>query len=180
MRLPLHRLLRRIDGRIAMDFIDLDGFSLLASGLNAPIEIGDEPAAGPVTVLARAPAADWLALRGDGRLMMETFVPSEELSLIERRLYYSASPPRGPAEPVAALPAAGGIHTTGWERLSGGPHQFNPLLISAPVSYGAKRVIQEASTAPVVTVRPVSKSNLPPAAQDLISQVPATFGEDGR
>ncbi len=131
-------------------------------------------------MLADAPAADWLALRGDRRLMMETFAPSEELSLIKRRLYYSARPPRGPEQPVAAVPAAVGIQTTGWERLSGGPHRFNPLLISAPVSYGAKRVIEEASTAPVVTVRQVSKSNLPPAAQDLISQVPATFSEDGR
>lgn len=180
MRLPLHRLLRRIDGRIAMDFINLDGFSLLASGLNTPIEIDDEPAVRPITVLADAPAADWLALRGDRRLMMETFAPSEELSLIERRLYYSARPPRGPEQPVAAVPAAVGIQTTGWERLSRGPHRFNPLLISAPVSYGAERVIEEASTAPVVTVRQVAKSNLPPAAQDLISQVPATFSEDGR
>ena len=104
MRLPLHRLLRRIDGRIAMDFINLDGFSLLASGLNAPIGIDDEPAVRPIRVLADAPAADWLALRGDRRLMMETFAPSEELSLIERRLYYSARPPRGPEQPVAAVP----------------------------------------------------------------------------
>jgi hypothetical protein len=31
-----------------------------------------------------------------------------------------------------------------------------------------------------VTVRPVVKSNLPPAARGLISQVPANFDEEGK
>ncbi|MGO9062295.1 MAG: hypothetical protein ACLQU2_33775 [Candidatus Binataceae bacterium] len=177
MRLPLRRLFRSIQGRIAMDFIDLDGFALLASGLNTPIEIGDGPGGGLTMPSGDAPAADWLALRGDGRLMMQTFVPSEDLSLIDRRLYYRTD--RAGAHDDANG-AAVGIQTTGWERLSGGSHRFNPLLISVPESYGAKRLIAESSAAPVVTVQPVATSNLPPAGRGLISQMRSTFAEDGK
>ena len=177
MRLPLRRLFRSIQGRIAMDFINLDGFELLASGLNPPIEIGDRIGGVSRMPPGDAPAADWLALRGDGRLMMQTFVPSDDLSLIDRRLYYH---PGLADTPDNRNGVAVGIDTTGWERLSGGAHRFNPLLISVPESYGAKRLVAEGSAAPMVTVQPVATANLPPAGRGLISQMTATFAEDGK
>jgi len=177
MRLPLHRLFRSIQGRIAMDFIALDGFALLASGLNTPIEIGQRPGGGLTMPSGDAPKADWLALRGAGRLMMQTFVPSGDLSLIDRRLYYHTGPAGAHDDPNGV---AVGIQTTGWERLSGGSHRFNPLLVSVPQSYGAKLLVAEGSAAPIVTVAPVATSNLPPAGRGLISQMPSTFAEDGK
>lgn len=179
MRLPLRRLLHDIQGRIAMEFLNLDGFSVLAEGLESPIEIRDRADLHPITQLSSAPMADWLAVRGDGRLMMQTFVPSHDLSLIQRRLYVNPLVPDVHHNPQAA-PAAVGIQTTGWERLSKGPHRFDPLLISVPESYGAKRVIDEASAVPIVTVQPVAKSGLPPAARGLISRAPASFSEEGK
>ena len=177
MRLPLRRLFRSIQGRIAMDFIDLDGFALLASGVNTPIEIGDGPDGGLTMPSGDAPKADWLALRGDGRLMMQTFVPSADLSLIDRRLYYHTGLVGTHDDPNGV---AVGIQTTGWERLSGGSHRFNPLLVSVPQSYGAKLLVAEGSAAPIVTVAPFATSNLPPAGRGLISQMPSTFAEDGK
>ncbi len=179
MRLPLRKLFRDIQGRIAMDFVDLRGYSLLASGLENPVGIGDGTAA---AVDDNTPA-DWLALRGDGRLMLQTFAPSPELDLIKRNLYYHAEPTAAPDATAQSIPlaAAIGIETDGWERLSGGSHRFNPLLISVPENYGAERAIAEASIAPVVTVRTVTQRDLaPPSARSGATVSPAPLTEDAK
>jgi hypothetical protein len=161
MRLPLRTLFHDIQGRIAMDFVDLRGYALMASGLAKPVEIGDDT---PAEVGDATPAA-WLALRGDGRVMLETFASSDDLSLISRHLYYHAHAPSADGtEQSAALAATVGIETDGWQRLSAGPHRFNPMLISVPESYGADRAIAEAMTPPVVTVRAIAERNMAPSA----------------
>jgi hypothetical protein len=160
MRLPLRKLFRDIQGRIAMDFVDLRGYALLASGLPQPVEIGESTA----TAVGDATPAAWLALRGDGRVMFQTFASSDDLSLISRDLYYRAQGQGADgiqqSSAQAPLPAAIGIETEGWQRLSTGPHRFNPLLISVPEGYGAARAIAEATTPPVVTVRTLAERNL--------------------
>ncbi len=148
MRLPLRKLFRDVRGTIAMDFVDLRGYALLASSLDQPLEIGQGTAA-----LIDDRPAKWLALRGHGRLMLQTFAPSPDLDLIERELYYRPQPCQAEAASCTGIAAAVGLQTDGWQRLAGGPHRFNPLLISVPEDYGARRAIEETSVAPVVTVR---------------------------
>jgi hypothetical protein len=181
MRFPLRKLFRDVQGRIAMDFLDLSGYELLASGLEAPLDFGDGAVARRIAGTAEAPAAQWLALRGGGRLMLQTFAPSAELELIKRRLYYRGLPsvPAGRAQ-SSAVPAAVGIQTDGWERLGGGSHRFNPLLISVPASYGAEHVIAEATAAPAVTVRPLGETDqFPPDARNQ-TYAPSSMVEDGK
>jgi hypothetical protein len=177
MRLPLRKLFRDIHGHIAMDFVDLGGYSLLASSLETPLPIDGNIAA----AVGGATAADWIALRGGGHLMLQTFAPSAELGLIERHLYYRAEPSTpGASGQSAALAGAVGIDTDGWQRLSGS-HRFNPLLISVPQSYGADRAIAEATIAPVVTVKTVTERNLTPAAARFGATVsPAPLREEGK
>lgn len=174
MRLPLRKLFRDIEGRIAIDFVDLRGYSLLASGLEKPVQIGD----GTAVAVGDNTSADWMALHGDGRLMLQTFASSPELSLIKRRLYYHAEPGSAQSAPLAA---GVGIETDGWQRLSGGSHRFNPLLISVPEGYGAGCAIAEASIAPVVTVRTVAERNLAPyEARSGATVSPAPMTEDAK
>lgn len=181
MRFPLRKLFRDVQGRIAMDFLDLTGYSLLASGLEAPLDFGDGSAARRIAGPGEAPAAQWLALRGGGRLMLQTFAPSAELDLIKRRLYYRgfAPIPAGSAQSTAVA-AAVGIQTDGWERLGGGSHRFNPLLISVPEGYGAEHVIAEATTAPVVTVRPVGETDLVAPNRRNRTCAPSSMVEEGK
>jgi hypothetical protein len=174
MRFPLHALFRDIQGRIAMDFIDLRGFSLLASGLDGPIQIGPGTAERQLDQWDDAPPADWVALRGDGRLMLQAFAPSPELAPIKRRLYYRGAPAAADGSaPSGAVVAAVGIQTKGWEKLRGGSHRFDPLLISVPENYGATRVINESTVPPFATVRPVSETiAMPPADRSPATPAP--------
>ncbi len=171
MRLPWHRLFRDVQGTIAMEFMNLRGYSILASGLEQPIEINNSGAA---AIIDHDTPATWLALRGGGRLMLQTFAPSADLDQITRELYYQAEPCRS-GGPQCGLAAAVGIETDGWQRLSSGPHRFDPLLISAPENYGARTAIDEASTAVVVTVRVARQRSPNPSAsvsRAVISQAP--------
>ena len=166
MKFPFRRLFSEIRGRIDMDFINLRGFSLLASGLDQPLEIGSESTALRLVDPQRAPSAIWLALRGEGRLLVQTFAPSPELAMIKRQLFYrpQAAPP-GPAPEHGVSHIAIGIETSGWERLSGGSHQFDPLIISVPDSYGPQTVIAELNVPPVATVRPAGEPAPGPGKQ---------------
>jgi hypothetical protein len=153
-----------------MDFVDLRGYALLASSLDQPLEIGQSTAA-----LIDDRPAQWLALRGHGRLMLQTFAPSPDLDLIERELYYRPEPCQAGAGGCSAIAAAVGLQTDGWQRLAGGPHRFNPLLISVPEDYGARRAIEETSVAPVVTVRAAkrgSAASAGPQSSPVISTAP--------
>ncbi len=181
MRFPLRKLFRDIQGRIAMDFVDLRGYSLLVSGLAAPLELGDGSVARAMAKPGEAPAADWLALRGDRRLMLQTFAQAAGLGLIRRRLYYRGAPAAAAQAPQSAtVPAAIGIQTSGWERLGGGSHRFNPLLISVPAAYGADHVIAESSIDPVVTIGPVAETKLTPPANRNDTSAPSSLSEDGQ
>jgi hypothetical protein len=176
MRLPLRKLFRDIQGRIAMDFVDLRGYSLLASGLESPLPLDDHTAA----AVGDNTPAQWIGLRGGERLMLQTFAASSELGFIQRHLYYRAES-SAPGAASGALAAAVGIDTDGWQRLPAGSHRFNPLLISAPPDYGAERAIAEAAIAPLVTVRTVAERNLPPGAARFGATVSSSLlGEDGK
>ncbi len=171
MRIPLRKLFRDVQGTIAMDFINLRGYFLLASGLDQPVPV-DNVTAGKVD---SGTPATWLALRGNGRLMLQTFAPSPDLDQIKRELYYHAEPCPSGGEQCPVVPASVGIQTDGWQRLASGPHRFDPLLISAPEEYGARRAIDEASTAVMVTVRVARQRSAAPFASApaaVISQAP--------
>ena len=181
MRFPLRKLFRDVPGP------HRDGLPrperLLAARLRAESATGFWRRVGGAgdCESGDAPAAQWLALRGGGRLMLQTFAPSPELELIKRRLYYRdlSSVPAGQAQ-SSAVAAAVGIQTDGWERLGGGSHRFNPLLISVPEGYGAEHLIAEATTAPVVTVRPVGETDLVPPDQRNLTSAPSSMVEEGK
>jgi hypothetical protein len=175
VRFPFGGLYSSVEGRAAVDFKDVTGFSLFASGLKNPLELG-KGASLPIKS-TQAPAAKWLAVRGDGRLMIGTVMPSPELSLIDERLYYRAAPLSDGSQ-THDLPAAVGIASTGWERMPSGPHLFNPLMISVPEDSVPARIIAESLVAPIVTVRAVLTPDLPPAASIPISRVAATISEE--
>lgn len=156
VRFPPHVLFRDIQGRLAMDFIDLRNFWLLCSGIEqSAVGIG-EPTAQHQSLEEPAPSADWVALRGDGRLMLQTFLPTPDLLQVKRQLYYrhglsASGTPHGDRIEHHVI----GTLMTGWENLSRGAHRFDPVMISAPDSYNPDLLLKELSTPPLVTVRPV-------------------------
>jgi len=155
VRFPPRVLFRDIQGRLAMDFIDLRNFWLLCSGMQqSAVRIG-EPAAQHQSLDKPAPNADWVALRGDGRLMLQTFLPTPDLPQVKRQLYYRhGSPASGPSRVDRIKHNVVGTVMTGWENLARGVHRFDPIMISAPDSYNPDLLLKELSTSLLVTVRP--------------------------
>ena len=155
VRFPPRVLFRDIQGRLAMDFIDLRNFWLLCSGMEpSAVRIGDlatqhqSPEKPP-------PHADGVALRGDGRLMLQTFLPTPDLLQIKRQLYYRHGLPASGTPRVDLIEHnVVGTMITGWENLSRGAHRFDPVMISAPDSYNPDLLLKELSAPPLVTVRP--------------------------
>jgi hypothetical protein len=140
--------------RTYVDFVRLRGFTLMCSGMSGPpIKIGDPASERTADVENVPPPANWIALRGKGKLMIQTFRPSPDLAVIRPRLYYRDPSPETPQEPHA--PAIGFL-MTGWQDLSSGTHQLNPLLIVLPDDYSPQSLSREVETQPVVRVIPMA------------------------
>ncbi len=164
VRVPPHVLFRDIQGRLAMDFIDLRNFWLLCSGMEqSAVRIG-EPEAQHQSLEKPAPNADWVALRGDGRLMLQTFLPTPDLLQIKPQLYYRHGLPAWGTPRVDRIEHnVVGTVMTGWENLSRSAHRFDPVMISAPDSYNPDLLLKELSAPLLVTVRPAPRQPGPAA-----------------
>ncbi len=75
--------------RTWLDFIGLDGFTLSWSGMERqPFEPGAGSAAAAAEIRRDPPEVKWLALKGGGKIVMQTFTPSPDLATLRRQLYY--------------------------------------------------------------------------------------------
>ncbi len=146
-----------IRARIYLDFIDLRGFTLEWSAMNAAgVKIGEQGS--EQAVIDDPPPVKWIAFRGEGRVMIQTITPNPDLALIDRRLYYSNdSPPSSPPESYPGEHPGVGYTMTGWEKLSRGAHVFDSLLVSAPEGFDPAKLLSELSAAPLVETRAVGR-----------------------
>ena len=76
--------------RTWLDFVGLDGFTLAWSGMERPpFEVEDAGSArdgGGDPAIRRQ--MKWLALKGGGKIVMQTFTPSPDFGDLRRQLYY--------------------------------------------------------------------------------------------
>ncbi len=145
--------------RIDLDFKDLSGYELLWSKMAMPpVKIGDkamerrvaEPASIPIT---------WIGIRGQNRTTIQTLLPSPDLALLNRHLYFNDDPNRpDPPERTPGEHPGIGYTITGWEKLESGVHTFDSLLITTPTDYSPDVVLEEMRTPPAVTTRPVAEA----------------------
>ncbi|MGH7915192.1 MAG: hypothetical protein ACREPW_11185, partial [Candidatus Binataceae bacterium] len=147
--------------RTWLDFARLNGFTLAWSGMQGrPLEPGTQSAAGAAAEISRdPPEVKWLALKGDGKIVMQTFKPSPDLATLRRRLYYcdgTAAPDtsRQTSSDCAGAALQIGYLVTGWENLSAGAHRINSVLMVLPSSANPDAVARELTTTPSVSVQP--------------------------
>ena len=146
-------LFGEIQVRMDLDFTGLDGYTVSWSGMNGvPIKIGDPQLA--QLAKSEPPRVEWIALRGGGRMIIQTIAPTSDLQLLDRRLYYNDDPltPDAPENVRGEHPGIG-YAITGWENLASGSHMLVSMLIDAPEDYDADILLKEYATPPMVTVR---------------------------
>jgi hypothetical protein len=135
---------------------ELSSYHLLCSGMQGPpVEVAHLEVPLPSMGAGRSPEANWLALYGHGRLLLQTFKPAAELSVLKKQLYFRPGswPEAGPGDGVAA-----GTLITGWEELAGGTHHLDTVLADLPGSYSPNQFLRELALAPVVKLHPVPQS----------------------
>ncbi len=144
-----------------LDFVGLDGFALSWTGMKwQPLEPGTRSAVA-AEVARDPPAVKWLALRGGGKVVMQTFRPSPDFATLERRLYYcdgataDASGP-GPSDCEGGALQIGYL-ITGWEDLAPGTHGISSVLMILPNGAEPDAVARELQIAPVVNVHPTGR-----------------------
>jgi hypothetical protein len=145
-----------------LDFVGLDGFALSWTGMEwQSLEPGTKSAVA-VEVSRDPPDVKWLALKGSGKVVMQTFTPSPDFSTLRRRLYYCDGAAAADVSRQATSECEGGALQigyliTGWENLAPGTHRVNSLLMVLPDSAEPDAVARELEIAPVVNVRPIRR-----------------------
>jgi hypothetical protein len=142
-----------IQVRMDLDFTGLEGYAISWSRMNGgALKIGDPkllelPKSSP-------PPIEWIALRGGGRVLIQTIAPASDLQLLDRRLYFNDDPstPDAPERVRGEHPGIG-YAMTGWENLAAGSHTLVSMLIGAPADYDADILLKEYQTPPKVAVR---------------------------
>jgi hypothetical protein len=142
-----------IQVRIDLDFAGLDSYTISWSGMDAgPLKISDPM----LQKIARSdpPRVVWIALRGGGRMLIETIAPTSDLQLLDRRLYFNddENTPDAPERVRGEHPGIG-YTITGWENLAAGNHTLVSMLIDAPEDYDVDLLLKEYATPPIVTIR---------------------------
>ena len=142
--------------RMDLDFTRLDGYAISWSGMNGPqITIGDPKL--QQMFKADPPRVEWIALRGEGHVIIQSIAPTSDLQLLDRRLYFNDDPiAPDPPESVRGEHPGIGYSMTGWENLSSGTHELISMLIGAREDYDADILLKEYRTPPQVIVRPIA------------------------
>ena len=144
-----------------LDLLDLEGDELFCSGPGGcPMVVGD-PAAERRPSASSPPRADWIVINAKSGLLAQTFVPTADLGLIDRYLYYRDL---AHGETAAGSELACGSLLTGWERLSRGTHRFEPIMIALPGAHDADALVKELNAAPVIGVRAAAIGDSGPTA----------------
>src|SRR5215472_8324795 len=99
----------------------------------------------------------WLAMRGPNRMTLQTLMPSPDLSLLTRQLYFNndGAKPDPPESTPGEHPGIGYV-ITGWENLGSGTKEFDALLITTPADYSPDVLMKELNAAPSITARPLA------------------------
>jgi hypothetical protein len=144
--------------RLYYDFLHLDGFQLLYSDMpGAPIRIGLPASEQQIRAAPEPLAVRWLALRGQGRTLVQMLIPAPDATAVTRRLFYLDSSKPDPPERVPGNHPGVGYELTGWQDLSRGAHHFRSVLVSVDGSYDPQTVLDEISTPPKVRIHPVAR-----------------------
>ncbi len=157
--------------RTWLDFTALNGFTLLWSGMERqPFEPGAGSAVAAAEIRRDPPEVKWLALKGGGKIVMQTFTPSPDLATLRRQLYYCDGTAAPNTSRRTYTDDAGsdssdctgaalqiGYSITGWENLTAGTHRLDSVLMVLPDNTDADAVAHEFATQPVVSVRPLRR-----------------------
>ena len=145
--------------RTWFDFVGLDGFELSWRGMEwQSLEPGTRSVLA-AEVSRDPPEVKWLALKGRGKVVMQTFTPSPDFSTLRRQLYYcdgaaAANTRRRTSSDCERGALQIGYLMTGWENLAPGTHRVKSVLMVIPDSAEPDAVARELEIAPVVNVRP--------------------------
>lgn len=148
--------------RTWLDFVGLDGFALAWPGMEwQSLEPGTRNAVA-AEVSSDSPEVKWLALKGGGEVVMQTFTPSPDFATLRRRLYYcdgtlTADASRQASSDCESGALQIGYVMTGWENLAPGTHRVNSILMILPASAEPDAVARELEIAPVVNVLPMRR-----------------------
>lgn len=143
--------------RTWLDFVGINGFALSWSGAErTPLVVGETDANRIAQIESNPPYVRWLALRGDGKTVIQTFMPSPDLDVVRTRLYY-CDPRLAPNASDGCTDATVriGYSSTGWENLSAGTHRLESLLVVLPENTDAREVSRQLLEPPSVTMRAV-------------------------
>lgn len=152
-----HLLFDDVSVRIGLDFTDLAGYLLSWSGMRGlPITIGDAAAKHSIESLDPRAQVEWIASRGNGHTIIQTFAPNPDFAVLRRELYFRDDPVNpAPPERVPGEHPGIGYLVSGWENLSRGKHVLDSLLMVAPEDYNPEILVNELAAAPTFTVAPV-------------------------
>jgi hypothetical protein len=147
--------------RTSLDFVGLDGFALSWTWMGwQPLEPGTRSALA-AEVSSDPPEIKWLAIKGGGKVVMQTFAPSPDFATLQRRLYYcdgaAADASRQAPSDCDGAALQIGYLMTGWENLAPGVHRVNSILMVLPARAEPDVVARELEIAPVVSVRPMRR-----------------------
>jgi hypothetical protein len=142
--------------RADIDYIGLKGFLFSWSSMHGEpvVTLSGSKRERWLMNASPPPKARWIALEGQGHLMVQTFKPSFDLNLIDQRVYYVDSSKPDPPETCPGQHPGVGYITTGWTNLSGGTHVLDSLFVVVHDNYRPREVIDELRVRPRVSVRP--------------------------
>ncbi len=154
-----------VRARAWLDFVGMDGFAISWNDATwLPLHTEVQRAAIAAAVREQPPEASWIALRGAGRLVIQTFAPSRDLAQLRRRLYFDRAAPSN-RRPDDGGKLEIGYLITGWEDLSPGMHGLDSMLMVLPDRASPRAVARQIATPPQLSVHPVSVPNRAPPAR---------------
>lgn len=145
--------------RTWLDFVGVEDFALGWRANEWRVLAPESKRAALAAELRDEPEMKWLALRGRGKLVLQTFMPSPDFETLRRRLYYcDGAVAADKSEQAASSCAGGGLQIgylmTGWENLAAGTHRVDSILMVLAGGAEPDAVLRELAAAPVVKVRP--------------------------
>jgi hypothetical protein len=144
------------------DFVGLDGFALSWRGMEWQSLEPRTRSTLAAEVSRDPPDVKWLALKGGGKVVMQTFTASPDFATLHRQLYYCDGAAAADASRQASSDCADGALQigylmTGWENLAPGTHRVNSVLMILPGSAEPDAIARELEIAPVVNARPMRR-----------------------
>jgi hypothetical protein len=154
-------ILDRVRVRLDVDYLNLSGFVLTWSGISSPrFVIGCNSAAErELNEADGGKSTEWIALRGDHRLLLQTLRPSPDVNLIRRMLCYRNSDDPDPPERYPGEYPGVGYVTTGYRNPSRGSHTFDSLFIIVPGNRDPWGLMREIGTPLTVKVHQIQRSH---------------------